>query len=151
MWIYGNNSIGTLAQSLGVGVTQLVLNPGQYPLFPTTTSDQQFYVTLTDVATKSFHEIVLVTATDLAVFNITRAQDGTSERSWLAGDIVSLNAIRLQYDDFLSKTFGGTIASDVVINALLTALSASITNNLTVGGTTTALGFNVVIPPPSTP
>jgi hypothetical protein len=84
--LYANNAAGTLSAGITAGSTSLTLNAGQGAIFPLS---PQFYVTLTDAATQTLIEIVLVTAVAGDIFSITRGQDGTSALSWNAGDIVS--------------------------------------------------------------
>ncbi len=146
MWLYTNNAVGTLAAGIGPTATQLQLSPGQFTLFPMLASGtDSFFVTLTDVATKSLFEIVEVTATATNVFTITRGQGGTTPRTWLAGDIVSLRATAEEYADYLSKTFGGTVAGPVIFNNTVTT-NAILTANADINCATliTAVnGFNV--------
>lgn len=94
--LFANNANGTLAAPITSAATSLTLNVGQAALFPSPTSPDGFYVTLTDAATQTNIEIVLVTAVAGNIFAITRAQDGSFAQSWLAGDIVSLRAIALE-------------------------------------------------------
>ncbi|MEX3763137.1 hypothetical protein [Paraburkholderia phenoliruptrix] len=92
-YLFANNAAGTLAAPLTAGATSLTLNAGQAALFPSPTAPDSFFATITDAATQTLIEIVLVTAVSSNTFQITRGQDGTSALSWSAGDIVSLRAV----------------------------------------------------------
>lgn len=85
--LYANNAVGTLASAITNSATSLTLNAGQAALFPNPGAGQAFYGTLTDAATQTLKEIVLATSVSGNIVSITRAQDGTSARSWNAGDI----------------------------------------------------------------
>jgi microcystin-dependent protein len=87
--LYANNAAGTLAAAVAVGDTSLTLNAGQAAVFPIPTTTDSFYATITDALTQSCIEIVLVTAVNGNVFSVTRAQDGTTARSWNENDIIS--------------------------------------------------------------
>lgn len=91
--LYSNNAAGTLAAGITSTATSLTLNAGQAAAFPSPTSPDDFYATITDAATQSLIEIVLVTQVAGNSFTITRAQDGTTARSWNAGDIVSQRVV----------------------------------------------------------
>lgn len=94
--LFSNNAIGTLASPITSAALALTLNAGQAAAFPSPTSPDVFYATLTDAATQSVIEIVKVTAVSGNVFAIVRAQDATSPLSWLAGDFVSHRAVALE-------------------------------------------------------
>ena len=144
MYLYENNAVGTLAEGISSSATQFSLSAGQYSLFPIISGSDVFYVTLTDAATQSYVEIMEVTATSTNIFTVVRAQDGTTARSWLANDIVSLRIIALQSRDYLSQTFGGTISGPVQINNTLgVTLAATFGQTVGVTGIVTAGGFNV--------
>ncbi|MEX3926183.1 hypothetical protein AB4Y36_19440 [Paraburkholderia sp. BR10936] len=91
-YLFANNAAGSLAAGITSGATSLTLNTGQAAAFPNPTAPDVFYATITDAATQTQIEIVLVTQVSGSVFQITRAQDGTSALSWNAGDIVSMRA-----------------------------------------------------------
>lgn len=98
--LYANNAAGTLAAGISSTATSLALNAGQAGLFPAPVAPDSFYATLTDAATRTIIEIVLVTQVAGNVFTIQRAQDGTSARAWSAGDIVSQRTIAAELRQF---------------------------------------------------
>lgn len=81
-----NLAKSNLAANLSSGGTSLSVTPGTGALFPVVGTNQFFALTLKDVATGTFTEIVYVTARSGDTFTIVRAQEGTSARAWLAGD-----------------------------------------------------------------
>ena len=92
-YLYENNAAGTLAAPITNAATALTLNAGQAALFPNPVAPDTFFATLTDAATETLIEIVLVTAVSGNVMQITRAQDGTTAQSWNAGDILSQRVV----------------------------------------------------------
>jgi len=92
-FLYENNAAGTLAAPITNSATALTLNSGQAALFPNPVAPDTFYATLTDAATETLIEIVLVTAVSGNVMQITRGQDGTTAQSWSAGDILSQRVV----------------------------------------------------------
>ncbi|KVH29603.1 hypothetical protein [Burkholderia cepacia] len=98
--LYANNAAGTLAAGISSTATSLALNAGQAGLFPAPIAPDAFYATITDAATRTIIEIVLVTQVAGNVFTIQRGQDGTSPRAWSAGDIVSQRTIAAELRQF---------------------------------------------------
>lgn len=98
--LYANNAAGTLAAGISSTATSLALNAGQAGLFPAPVAPDAFYATITDSATRTIIEIVLVTQVAGNVFTIQRGQDGTSARAWSAGDIVSQRTIAAELRQF---------------------------------------------------
>lgn len=128
--LYANNAAGTLSAAITNVATSLTLNAGQGAAFPSPTAPQVFYATLTDAATQSLIEIVQVTAVSGDQFSIVRAQDGTSALSWNAGDIVSLRAIRLEFNGFENAAEGNFAAQNVSITPSTTlGIVGTITGN----------------------
>ncbi len=98
--LYENNAAGTLADPITNSQLTITLNAGQAPLFPNPAPPDEFYATLTDAATQTNVEIVLVTQVSGNVFTIApggRGQDGTTAQSWLAEDIISQRAVAAEY------------------------------------------------------
>ncbi|EKS9794824.1 MULTISPECIES: hypothetical protein [Burkholderia] len=98
--LYANNAAGTLAAGISSAATSLALNAGQAGLFPAPVAPDSFYATITDAATRTIIEIVLVTQVAGNVFTIQRGQDGTSARAWSAGDIVSQRTVAAELRQF---------------------------------------------------
>jgi hypothetical protein len=92
-YLYENNAAGTLAAPITNSATSLTLSPGQAALFPNPTAPDTFFATLTDAATETLIEIVLVTAVSGNVMSITRGQDGSTAQSWNTGDILSQRVV----------------------------------------------------------
>ena len=107
-----------LAVGVGSGDVTMSVTGGTGALFPALTAGQYFYAVLENAALD--REIVKVTARATDTFTVTRGQDGTTARAWVAGDIVSLR-------------FVAAAISDAVVGTLLAA------NNLSdVGSAATA-------------
>lgn len=97
--LYANNAAGTLVA--GITNVQTTLTMSAPPTqFPSPGAGQDFYATITDAATQTLIEIVLVTAVAGNVFTIVRGQDGTSALSWNAGDIVSQRVVAAELRGF---------------------------------------------------
>lgn len=142
MFKYTNNASGTFPNALTAGATTIQLNSGQGALFPQITGTDIFRATITDTATKTFIEIVTVTAISGDTLTVIRAQEGTSARSWLAGDILSHRETAAQMGDMLSKTYGGAIIAPVSVTgnpaagAVFTAASTGSAPAVVITGTT---------------
>jgi len=107
-----------LAVGVGSGDVTMSVTGGTGALFPALTAGQYFYATLENATLD--REIVKVTARAADTFTVARAQDNTTARTWVAGDIVSLR-------------FVAAAISDAVVGTLLAA------NNLSdVGSAATA-------------
>jgi hypothetical protein len=88
-YIFSNLAKSTLAAGITSGATSLTVATGNGTLFPSPVAGQYFACVLTDAATQTLFEVVLVTAKSTDTFTVTRAQEGTTARAWLLGDIVS--------------------------------------------------------------
>lgn len=88
-FVFANNAGSTLAGPINNSTTSLTLASGGGALFPNpTVGSQMFAITLIDAATGLLREICYVSAVSVDTFTITRAEEGTSPLSWLAGDLV---------------------------------------------------------------
>ena len=85
--IFANGSSSLLTAPINSTATSLTVTAGTGALFPNPVG-QYFIATLIDIATGLLKEIVSVTAVSTDTFTIIRAQEGTTARSWLAGDII---------------------------------------------------------------
>jgi hypothetical protein len=85
--LFANNAQTTLAGPIASGALSVNVAAGTGSEFPAPTAGQYFVLTLTDAATGLIHEIVWVTARSGDTLTVQRAQEGTSARSWLAGDV----------------------------------------------------------------
>ena len=79
-----NNSYGTLLASIGPTDTSLTLASGQGANFPSLSSGEYFYATLINTANQL--EIIKVTGITGDVMTIVRAQEGTTNRTYVVGD-----------------------------------------------------------------
>lgn len=88
--LFKNNAYSVLAAGIGAGDLSLSVSPGHGDRFPAVTTPDWAVVTLED-SSKNI-EVVKVTtrAAGSDAMTIVRAQEGTTARTWLAGDIVAL-------------------------------------------------------------
>lgn len=84
---FANNANTILASPINAVVTALQVAAGTGGVFPTPAANQPFLLTLIDAATQAVSEIVLVTQRVADVLTIVRAQEGTTAKAWLGGDI----------------------------------------------------------------
>ena len=88
---FSNNASSTLALALSSTATTIQLAPGTGVLFPQIGTGQAFYSTITDAATETLTEIVLITAISGDTLTAQRAQQGTVAQNWQSGDYFSQN------------------------------------------------------------
>ncbi|MGY0573712.1 hypothetical protein ACTGJ9_023695 [Bradyrhizobium sp. RDM12] len=84
---FANNANTILAAPINTVATALQVAAGTGGAFPTPVANQPFLLTLIDAATQTVSEIVLVTQRVADVLTIVRAQEGTTAKAWLGGDI----------------------------------------------------------------
>src|SRR5579864_950458 len=85
--LFANNATTTLAGPITNTATTINLASGTGALFPAPSGGNYFTLTLNDVATGLLYEICYCTAMAVDAATVTRAQESTPARSWLAGDI----------------------------------------------------------------
>ena len=86
--LYSNNAATTLASGITSSATSLTVATGTGAVFPTITSNQDYFlITLQSVSTGN-SEIVLVTARTTDTFTIVRAQEGTTAIAFSTSDYV---------------------------------------------------------------
>jgi hypothetical protein len=112
-----NNATGVLASNIASGATSLTLQTGQGARFPTITSGffgggNYFWATLVDASNNI--EIVKCTAHTAAsdTFTITRAQQSTTAKAYLAGDRFEMRITKEHFIEKVSKsgdTMTGTL------------------------------------------
>ena len=105
-----NNAKTVLASGINASATSLTVASGKGAYFPTPVSGTSaFLLTLTDAATETQTEIVLVTAVSGDAFTITRAQEGTTALAWSVNDIamntVTAGTLSNYYAQLDSPTF----------------------------------------------
>lgn len=91
-----------LAVGVGSGDVTMSVTGGTGALFPALTAGQYFYAVLENAALD--REIVKVTARATDTFTVTRGQDSTTARAWVAGDIVSLRFVAAAISDAVVGT-----------------------------------------------
>lgn len=99
--LFSNNASATLASAIVSGSTTIALASGQGALFPTLTGSAFFYTTLVDSSNNI--EIVKVTARTGDTLTVTRAQGGTSARSFSAGDKCELRVVAGALEEFFQR------------------------------------------------
>lgn len=98
-----NNAVSRLTAGIGTSDTSLAVTPGQGALFPALGAGDWFPATI--IKGDGTFEIVKVTARVDDVFTITRAQESTSAKTFLAGDRVELrltSAIITAHEDSIA-------------------------------------------------
>lgn len=85
--LFSNNATSNLAGAISNVATTINLTAGSGVLFPVPGANQYFKMTFIDAATGLLREIVHVTQVTGDVMTIVRAQEGTTARGWLAGDL----------------------------------------------------------------
>ena len=101
--LYANNAASTLAANISTSTTSITLATGTGALFATPASGQAFYATLYDAATKLNIEIVQVTNVTGDTFTVTRAQQGTSAKSYIVGDIIQQAVTKADLGNFVQQ------------------------------------------------
>ena len=114
---YSNNAQTTLASAITAGAASLSVTAGGGAQFPTLAAGQYFRATLVQAGNANVLEIVKVTATPSAdTFTVARGQEGTTAKSWNAGDYFTLMltagdmADAVQQDDLQAQQ--GNFAND---------------------------------------
>jgi hypothetical protein len=87
--LFANNASSTLAGAITNTATTVNLAAGSGALFPNPGAGQFFVMTFVDAATGLLNEIVWCTARTADTLTILRAQEGTTAKSWLAGDLAA--------------------------------------------------------------
>jgi len=102
-----NNATSVLASDITAGTLSITVTTGHGDRFPEIVAPHYCMVTLVD--SSGNREIVKVTARDSGsnTMTITRAQEGTSARSFTAGDLVELRITKNAMDE-LSKAADAT-------------------------------------------
>ena len=90
MQLFANNAVSTLAADVAAGATSIVLKTGDGALFPSPSSPDFFYLTLSQAATESSWEIVKVTTRSSDTLTVVRGQQGTVAAAWSTGDKAEL-------------------------------------------------------------
>lgn len=96
---FTNNFIAPLAAGISTGDTSITLSGGYGSLLPVYGGGDYEYMTLVNPSNQL--EIVKVTARSGDVLTVTRGQDGTTARSWSAGDKINSRPCSAAMNDAL--------------------------------------------------
>lgn len=136
--LWTNNARSTLSAGISAGALSVVLATGEGARFPNPSANQYFWVTMID--SLGNYEIVKVTARSSDTLTIVRAQQGSSARSFDAGDVVSLRPTRMTFERFVQKdgdeTISGTLTVPTPTNAGHAATKAYVDLRLPLTGGT---------------
>ena len=99
---FTNNASAELASSINNSVTTIVVAAGQGAKFPVLGSGDYFYATLVNPSNNL--EIVKVTARATDTLTVERAQDGTTAKSYNAGDRIELRPVAAVFNGIVSDT-----------------------------------------------
>ena len=110
---FTNFARSKLAVGVGTGDTTMSITGATGALFPALTAGQYFYATLENATLD--REIVKVTARAADTFTVARAQDNTTARAWVAGDIVSLRFNALA----ITESIGNAVQQTSAVGAAL--------------------------------
>ena len=131
---FSNNASGTLAASITAAATSITLTTGQGALFPAMSAGDYFFATLVDSSNNL--EIVRVNARSSDTLTVVRGQDGTTARTYAAGDKVELRVTAaaltaVAAGENLSRTYAISISGNA-------ATATSATSATTADSATTA-------------
>lgn len=113
---FTNNAASTIAASINTTVTSISLAAGTGARFPTLSTGDFFYATIVDSSNNL--EIVKVTARAVDSLTVVRGQDGTSARSFTAGDKIELRPVAAALNALQEYTPSGTITADTIAEAI---------------------------------
>jgi hypothetical protein len=85
-FVFSDNARSSLGQAIGPGATVITLAAGGGAAFPIPAANQQFALTLNDLATRVNYEVCYCTARTGDVLTVLRGQEGTTAQSWVIGD-----------------------------------------------------------------
>ncbi|MDE2467974.1 MAG: hypothetical protein KGL35_04345 [Bradyrhizobium sp.] len=129
-----NNAQSTLAAPINATQTTASLFAGPGALFPNPGAGQAFKLSLTDAATQTLREIVLVTAiSGDSITAMIRGQEGTTAQSWLAGDIcANLNTSGFEQNQVQVDQYQNGAYEYAVAGGTSDAITVTIPSNFTV-------------------
>ena len=131
-----NNAISRLAASITTSETTLDLFSGDGALFPSLSAGDWFPATL--VAATGEFEIVKVTARSADALTVTRAQENTSAKPFLAGDRIELRMTAASLGEIQTDAQAGYTALSQIaaLDTEVTGIQSQVT---ALDGTVTAL------------
>ncbi|WP_373316376.1 hypothetical protein, partial [Saccharibacter floricola] len=114
MFLFTNRAKTQLARNVGVNDTTLTLMSGGGALFPAPSgSDELFPLTLASANNPDNYEITYCIARNGDVLTVQRGQEGTTARSFMSGDVASLNATATTYRRLAQAGHLGTFSPEV--------------------------------------
>lgn len=148
--LYSNNAATTLASGITSSATSLTVATGTGAVFPTITSNQDYFlITLQSFSTGN-SEIVLVTARTTDTFTIVRAQEGTTAIAFSTSDYVQQRVTAGELTKLVAGSARGGYTDQVFFeNSKTVNYSYTITsdkNAITVGPITINAGVTVTVP-----
>lgn len=135
---FTNNASATLAGSVGTTSTTITLTAGMGAYFPTLTASDYFYASLIDAANNI--EIVLVTARSTDTLTVVRAQDGTTARTFVAGEKCELRMTAAGIAGIETNAKSALLAGANVWTGVTNTF-----NNVTASGAVTSAGANAIL------
>lgn len=116
---HSNNGTSTLLGAFNIGATSCSVQAGHGARFPSPAAGEYFLFTLKDAAGNI--EICKCTQRTTDTFNVVvRAQEGTTERNWLAGDLLEARLTRDTMDRYPQKDADETISGAWTFSNALT-------------------------------
>jgi hypothetical protein len=134
---FSNNAKTTISGSLNTSATSVTVADASN--FPTLGAGDYTYATLAEVSTPANLEIVKVTAINSNTLTVTRAQQGTSARSFSASDLCELRVTAGLMEEAISDSSGGISYTRVTANHTMVSGTGVIAD--TTGG-----AFTVTLP-----
>jgi cytoskeletal protein CcmA (bactofilin family) len=133
-----NNAVGYLAAVVTASDIGLTLQTGQGAAFPTLSTGDYFYATIT--SSGGTYEVIKVTARASDGFTIVRAQEGTTAQSFGAGSRFELRVTSQNVLDVVNNTTidNSSIGATTPASGRFTTLTA--TGTLNVSGVSTLAG-----------
>jgi hypothetical protein len=139
--LFSNNASATLASSITSTATVITVSTGLGALFPALPSGSYCYGTLTDSSNNL--EIVKVTARAADNLTVVRGQEGTTPRSYAAGDLLELRVTAAGLSNNVQLDGAQTITGVKTFSSgIISAVTGNVTGNLT-GNVTGNLTGNV--------
>ena len=121
--LYANNVNTALASPISSSSTVITVTPGTGSLFPSPSSGQSFRLTLNDASTGLIYEILNCTSRSGDLLTVQRAQEGTTAKSWDAGDKVGMFPTAGTMEN-LAQLSGATFTGELAYTNTLTGGTA---------------------------
>jgi hypothetical protein len=140
--LFTNNASAQLASGISGASVTIVVAAGQGARFPVPGTGSYFYATLVDQGNNL--EVVKCTARSNDSLTVVRGQDGTSPRSYVAGDLIELRPVAAAFEDIQAFVPSGNIGAATIAGAIeeLDQEKAGLALNNTFTGDNTFSGNN---------